>query len=267
MTKIGMGYRRPLHDWIVERSDSLDCLEVTAEHFFGSDRELLGQLRTRFPLYVHGLGLSLGTPGPLEASTLEQFKEVADSADAVHVSEHVAFTRSGETDLGHLNPLPRTEVSLATFVEHARELAAATGRRVLLENITTHLETGGELSEPEFLNRLCAESGCALLIDITNLHINSRNHNFNAEAWFDELDPANVAQLHIVGYDRRDGVYHDSHAQPIQDDLLALAQHALARSPVESIILERDQRFEAIDEIEADLGKLRSLVSSIERSA
>ncbi len=263
MTRIGMGYRRGLHDWIAEHADLLDCLEVTAEHFFESDHAILRQLGRQFPLYAHGLGLSLGSPGRLDQSVLQSFVEVAESAQAKHVSEHVAFTRSWETDLGHLNPLPRTGESLTTLVAHTRELATATGRRVLLENITTHLDTGGEISEPEFLNRLCDESGCALLLDVTNLYINSRNHGFNAEAWIEALNSENIAQLHIVGYDRRDGVYQDSHAQPIQDDLLELTRRALAHSPVESIILERDQRFEAVDEIESDLRKLRSLAESV----
>ena len=266
MTRIGIGYRRTLHDWIIANSGCLECLEVTAEHFFGADHSLLRELGERFPLYVHGLGLSLGTPGALDAATMNQFKEVADSANAVHVSEHVAFTRSAETDLGHLNPLPRTEDSLQTFIEHARELASVTGRRVLLENITTHLDTGGEMSEPEFLNRLSAESGCALLLDITNLFINSRNHGFNAEDWLTELDKNTVAQLHIVGYECRNGAYNDSHAQPIQEDLLKLTRQALRRFQVESIILERDQRFEETTEIEADLQKLRALVSPASQS-
>ena len=50
---------------------------------------------------------------------------MAKTAKAEWISEHVAFTRTAEVDLGHLNPVPLTRDSLSVLVDHAfRELGA-----------------------------------------------------------------------------------------------------------------------------------------------
>ena len=152
-----------------------------------------------------------------------------------------------------------TRESAKILADHARELSEHCGRPLLLENITSHLRLGGEMSEPEFLNDVCARSGCGLLLDVTNLHINSRNHGFDPLRWLDELDCSRVRQLHIVGYSERDGRLMDDHAAPIQPELLELAAAAVARAPVESIILERDAAFPADSSLDAEITKLTRL--------
>ncbi len=83
----------------VQGDDSLPALGLGAEHFFDEGEDLLRELGRRWPVYVHGLGLSLGTPEPLDAETLRRFARVAELTGAEWVSEHVAFTRAGEVDL------------------------------------------------------------------------------------------------------------------------------------------------------------------------
>src|SRR5207248_6078515 len=78
---VGVGYRKQLADWIDSRPSGVDCLEITAEHFYHGGQERLSDLSKRFRLFVHGLGLSLGTPGPLDKSRLEQFARVSSAAN------------------------------------------------------------------------------------------------------------------------------------------------------------------------------------------
>jgi hypothetical protein len=235
-------------------------VEITAEHFFDGGEPRLRDLARHFPLFVHGLGLSLGTAGPLDAATLEQFSRVARVAQPAWISEHVAFTRTAEVDLGHLNPLSPSEGALEILTSHARELiATCDGRPLILENITSHLRLQGDMTETEFLNRLCDRADCGLLLDVTNLFINSRNHGFDARAWLREIEPRRIVQLHVVGYTLSDGRYEDFHGQAIQDDLLDLVGEVLSYAPVQAVILERDANFEALDEIAADLRKLEAL--------
>lgn len=257
---IGVGYRAPLAEWILTQPPELGMLEITAEHFFDGGHDRLRELSAMYALSVHGLGLSLGTPGPLDDATLRQFAEVVKIANAGWISEHVAFTRSDEVDLGHLNPVVPSEETLAVFVDHARQLSDVCGKPLLLENITSYLRLSGEFSEPEFLNRLCDEAGCWLLLDVTNLFINRRNHRFNPFDWLRELDLQNVRQLHVVGYTVEDGVWHDRHAAAIQDDLLELVALVVRSAPVEAIIVERDGRFPPTDELGAELRRLRECV-------
>lgn len=259
-TLVGIGYRHSLRDWIDANPDLIQCLEITAEHFFDQSAEALQQLSEKWPVYVHGLGLSLGTPGPLDPEILKQFQRVAQESCADWISEHIAFSRSNEIDLGHLNPLPRTEKTLAIFSENIQEITQRCGKPMLLENITFFLDPGGEYEEPDFLNRLCEKADCRLLLDATNLFINSKNHSFDARDWLHQIHPENIVQLHVVGYSIKGGVYQDYHNSPIQEDLLELIGDIINYGDVKSVILERDHNLDKINEIETDLKNLNQLL-------
>ncbi|GEM_PF-589650 len=262
----GLGYRAPLADWISSRPPEVHCLEITAEHFFDHGEEHLEWLSECYPLYVHGLGLSLGTPGRLDADTLDKFARIASIAGAEWISEHVAFTRSDEVDLGHLNPVAPTESSLSVLVDHARELMDRCQKPLILENVTSFLRLPGEMSETEFLNRLCERSGCGLLLDVTNLLINARNHRFDELDWLSELDSDNVVQLHVVGYSEQNGVWQDYHGAAIQDDLFHLVGEVVRSTSVRAIIIERDTHFPPDEELARELTRLENECVSARQS-
>ncbi|HAB14831.1 MAG TPA: DUF692 domain-containing protein [Verrucomicrobiota bacterium] len=256
---LGVGYRHELSGWIASTPAGVDCLEITAEHFFGGGLDRLQTFAKNFPLFVHGLGLSLGTPGPLDPKRLAQFTCVVQAANPQWVSEHVAFTRTEEVNLGHLNPLPPTRNVLDTVADHAREMADVCGKPILLENITSHLPLTGEMAETDFLNQLCERAECGLLLDVTNLFINSRNHGFDPLKWLRELEPHRIVQLHLVGYSRSGDRYTDSHSMPIQPELLELARAVVDCAPVKAVVLERDENFPAASEWESEIAKLERL--------
>jgi len=253
---IGVGYRQELAKWIATRPREIECLEITAEHFYDQPIEPLQELRRAYPLFVHGLGLSLGTPGPLDPYALSRFKKVVEAAHPLWISEHVAFTRTSEVDLGHLNPVVPSRETLNFFSQHARELSDCCEKPLILENITSHLRLTGDLSESEFLNELCQSADCGVLLDVTNLFINSRNHDFDPLKWLDQLDCTRIVQLHIVGYSQENGRYVDGHAEGIQDDLLSLLSEVLRRAPVRAVILERDHSFPSDATIGAELNRI-----------
>jgi len=256
---VGVGYRHPLANWIFSSSSDIDCLEITAEHFFSGSHETLRALRRDFTLFVHGLGLSLGTPGPLDAKRLAHFARVVEIADPVWISEHLAFTRTAETDLGHLNPVRPNRATAGLIADHAREIADHCGKPIILENITSHLRLDGDLSEPDFLNAVCTRADCGLLLDATNLFINSRNHRFDPLTWLHALDPQRIVQLHLVGYARQGDRYTDDHAHPVQDELLDLAREVIAFAPVRAVILERDADFPGAAAMADELARLQRL--------
>jgi uncharacterized protein (UPF0276 family) len=254
---IGVGYRRELHEWIAART--VECLEITAEHFYGRDESLLGELSRRSCLFVHGLRLSLGTPGELDSERLNRFARVVEIARPEWISEHIAFTRTAEVDLGHLNPVQPTRAVARTIAAHARQVAERCGRPMILENITSHLRIEGELSETDFLNAVCEQADCGLLLDATNLLINSRNHGFDPLEWLKEIPPARIKQLHIVGYTVENGRYSDGYSQPIQDDLIELARAVVEYAHVGAVILERDANFPGAAAMDDELAKVAKI--------
>jgi uncharacterized protein (UPF0276 family) len=145
------------------------------------------------------------------------------------------------------------------MAEHASEIMENCHKPLLIENIVSHIVIDGEMSEPEFLNRLCENSGCGLLLDLTALVVNARNHGFDPSGWLRELDLENVMGLHLGGYALRDGHWEDSHDAPIADDVWALAERILATVPVKAAILERDAKFPPAGELREELRRINAI--------
>ena len=263
MTRIGVGHRPELALWIDSRPPEIGCLEIVAEHF--ADPKRFWRLRTiaeTYPLSLHSLGLSLGTPGPLDREALTRLVEIVAVAEPLWVSEHIGFCRTAEVDLGHFNPVSPTRESIRVIADHAREVVEACGRTLILENITANLTIPGELLETDFLNRLSEESGCGLLLDVTNLFVNARNFGFDPYTWLRDIDPHRVVQLHVVGYTHWRDRWHDLHEEAIQDDLWQMIAAVLAYTTPQAVIIERDGNFPPIDELEADLRRLTAMTQA-----
>jgi uncharacterized protein len=254
---IGLGHRPTLASWLADGVSEVNCVELTAEHFFDAPDAAISRIGDQYVCSVHGLGLSLGTPGPLDAPTLRNYARVARLSKAQWVSEHVAFTRTAEVDLGHLNPVAPTRDNLKLLTDHVQQVQVATARPIRLENITTELRLSGSFSEPEFLNALCEWPDVGLLLDVTNLFINARNHRFDAEDWLSELQPGVVRQMHIVGYGEEYGRLVDDHRSPIQPELLELMAAAAERHDVEAVFVERDLDIPGPPELVGELSRVR----------
>lgn len=258
MRQVGVGYRRPLHDWLSSRPPEVEFLEFTAEHFFDGGIKTARSFRERLPCAVHGLGLSLGTPGLLDRQTLRQFAKVSRAIDPLWVSEHVSFTKTRDVDLGHLSPIAATFENAATVAANAKRVMELTEKPLLLENITSHLLLPGEMTEPEFLNLICELSDAGLLLDVTNLFVNAKNHRFDPWEYFSKLEHKRVRQLHIVGYATDgEGRLQDNHSDPIQEDLMEFTLQVLKAVPVAAVVIERDARFPHPNSLAAELHRLK----------
>jgi uncharacterized protein (UPF0276 family) len=207
------------------------------------------------------LGLSLGSPGPLDEHLLDLFAGVVKDANPLWISDHLSFTRTSEIEFGHFNPICPNRENVGLIADHVREVVETCGKPLLLENITTSLRVRGSLSETEFLNRVCEAADCGLLLDVTNLFVNSRNHDFDPYSWLHDIDSHRIAQLHVVGYEHSNARWHDTHREGIQSDLWELIHTTLEYASVQAAIIERDENFPKVDEFERELQLLKRAAS------
>ena len=261
-----MAYRPGLATWIESHPIGLGCLELDAEQFYKGCEGQLRSLAEAYPLVLHGSGLSLGTPGPLDQEELGLFSAVVRLTDPLWVSEHLGFRRTAEVDLAHPSPVPLTGDTLASFVEHCREVVERCRKPLLIENIAYHLQIPGAMSEPEFLNRLCDEVGCGLLVDLTALAVNGHTHGFDPRGWLDAIEHRWITQVHIGAYDRDGGRWSDSHAARVPEDIWELARHVIKSAPVRAVILERDGSFPHASELRDELRRIAGLSGDGPRS-
>ena len=102
----------------------------------------------------------------------------------------------------------------------------------LLENNVYYFDIPAcEMDEPTFLNTLCRESGCGLVLDLHNVYTNARNHGFDAGAMLAELELEHVGEIHVAGGMELDGFYLDAHSDTMPDPVWSLLEWTLPRCP------------------------------------
>lgn len=261
--RVGLAYRGPLHYEIAAHRREIDVLEVLADHYaFGPDDQLapVDELAQTFPIVLHGLGLSIGTAGPLDLAYVDCIRRLARRLDARAYSEHLSFTRAGGMETGALLPIPRTRAALTVVSENVVRVQDRLGKQLLLENVAAYFDyADAEMSEPEFVSALVARTGCGLLLDVHNVYVNATNFGFDPYAYLRELPAGAVRQMHIAGGEDVGGIYVDSHATPVCDTVWTLCAVALERQSPDCIVLEWDQNLPTFDVILGELAIARRL--------
>jgi uncharacterized protein (UPF0276 family) len=269
---IGIGYRHGIDDWIRANLARFDVLEITLDHCLaanGSARDAIFDLVGQIPLTAHGIGLSIGTDIPLDLAYLDAVAALLDRLGAPAYSEHLAFTRVPGRDLGNLLPLPRTHAVAESIIANVKTVQSRISVPFLLENITYIFDwPDSELIDAEFLTLICRETGAGLLLDLENLYLNASNHDFDAGTFLEALPTGLVREIHLAGgkvvsedFLRRP-LLVDTHSYPVPEEALALLDRTLVRQAPATIVLERDDRLDAVDEILNDLVAIRARVGA-----
>jgi uncharacterized protein (UPF0276 family) len=247
---VGLLYQEELRPFIECRKSSFDFLEVIPDLFWtdlGPDQspryienrqamETLRQLQADVPIVLHSIGLSIGSAHRFDREHVSQIARWYERMKFPWHSDHLAFIvaahGAGEVNVGVTLPLPYDEESLDLLVPRASEIGSRIPRPFLLENNVYFFKyPDQELTEATFLNQLCERSGCYLLLDLHNLYTNSRNHAVDSYAFLDELNLANVVEIHIAGGMQHDGFYQDAHSGVSPDGVWELLDWVLPRCP------------------------------------
>lgn len=267
---VGIGYREPfLKDLFACRS-SIDFLEITADHYFepiDSKAAELELLANNFPMIPHGLAMSLGSAQGLDRGYVKLYADLVNRLKPAWCSEHIAFTRAGGIDIGHLTPLPKTDATLRVLVDNIARLQDAIAVPLILENITDTIRYASEdYDGADFLCKLCEQSQVGLLLDVTNLFINSSNQRFDPLDFLHRLPADRIVQLHFVGGKIVDGLWIDSHSRATQSEIWDLLEQVVRYTSVKGMILERDENIPPLQELTGELEHARSIVDRVRPS-
>jgi uncharacterized protein len=243
---VGLGYRVPLHYDILAHADRIDFLEFISDHYLYAPPEKDGKLaalRESFPLIPHGIGMSIGTAGPLDTDYLRRLAGLVRRVDAAWYSDHLSFTKVPDTDVEQLTPLWFTEASRTNVCRNLRQLAGVIGdRQFLLENITYYFPVpGSEMTEAEFLSRVLEVTDTGLLLDVNNVWVNSVNLGFDPYEFLDSIPLRRTVQIHLAGGRYVRDMLVDTHSAPVHEKVWELLGYVLDRAPVKAILLEWDQ--------------------------
>jgi uncharacterized protein (UPF0276 family) len=260
---VGLGYREPYRGNIFLHQGEVDFLEIVADHYLdvssAKEREL-ELLAAHFTLIPHGLNLSLGSAEGLDLAYLRKLAALVRRLDPPWWSEHIAFTRAGGMEIGHLTPLPYTREALNALARNVALVRQYVDAPLILENVAAlFVLPVAEMDEAAFVAEAVERADCGLLLDATNLHANAVNHGFDALAYLARLPLDRVVQLHYVGGHWRQGVLIDSHSRPTPPDVWALLDAVVARALVKGAVLERDDNLPPFDALLEELDVARGI--------
>ncbi|MFC3677148.1 MNIO family bufferin maturase [Ferrovibrio xuzhouensis] len=231
---------------ILETEPSIGFFEVHAENYMGAGGpplRYLQAIRERYPISLHGVGLSIGADRPLDSQHLERLKKLIERYEPGLFSEHLAWSTHDTGYLNDLLPLPYTEGALARVCEHIDRVHATLGRRMLLENPSTYVVFAESMiPEVEFLAEVAARTGCGLLLDVANVEVSATNHGYDPIAYLDAFPMQHVGEIHLAGSaetvdDAGNRLLIDAHDSPVAAGVWGLYSHVLDQvGPVPTLI-------------------------------
>ena len=259
----GIGLRAPHHDALLATRPRVGWLEAHAENYFapgGAQPAILEKLRAEYPVALHGVGLGLGSAGPLDLVHVAQLRRLVERYQPLFVSEHLCWGRVAGSHLNDLLPLPYTEEALVHVAARVDELQQRLGRQVLIENLSSYLQFGAStLTEWEFLAALVQRSGCGLLLDVNNVYVSARNHGFDPRQFLAALPVAAVGEIHLAGHDVEPcgarELLIDTHGREVCDEVWTLYRAALQRFGPVPTLIEWDTDLPALEVLVAEAAR------------
>lgn len=245
----GVGYKAQHYTQIMESTGPLGWLEIHAENYMGEGGRPIAQLRhlsQRFPISVHGVGLSIGGTNDLDKDHLARLKHLISWLNPASFSEHLAWSTHDSHFFNDLLPLPYTQKTLARVAAHINQVQETVGRQMLLENPSSYLSFAeSTMSETTFLRELVAKTGCGLLLDVNNVFVSATNLKTSPQAYIDDFPLHAVGEIHLGGHDEDEDetgapLLIDSHGKAVVDPVWALLDYTLAKSGPKPLLIEWD---------------------------
>lgn len=243
---------------------------------FGHASAAIDELRhhaERHPVIGHGIGLSLPSAMPIDTELLDEFVASHHALSYRHFSEHLSmFLVPGgsvpNAQAGMGLPVVHDAETLDIVAAKVRLLQDALGVPIALENGTIFSEIPDpDMSEAGFLNRLHAETGCMMLLDLHNLYANTLNLGWSAADYLAEIDPEIVLEIHLAGGDWLKAHYTDSHSNRAPDAVWDLAQEWTPRFPnLRAITFEYHESYHkriGMAGVAAELERMHALADAI----
>lgn len=275
---VGAVYSGALVEVLCDHPDALDVVSLIPETLWheacaGGDPEqryrwipdaveVFDAATCNHPVVFHGIGLSLGSAGPIDTAHLDQVALAAERYTPRWVSEHLAAFRVGS---GHTSahagvglPIACEPATYDLLAPKLDTMQRRLGVPVLLENSAIYVEVPDTpWTEAGLLRRLCSATGCGVLLDLHNLYVNEVNLGWDAQAYLDELGLESVVEVHVAGGEFIGEWYTDAHSGAAPERVEHLLADVISRAPSLQLVT-----FELHESRYADLG-LQGLLTQL----
>lgn len=228
----------------------------------------LHALRERHDLSLHGVALSLAADALPDERHLDRLAALVERLQPVRVSEHLAWSQWRGTYHPDLLPVPRTHDVLQRVVDNIDRVQQRLRRAIALENPSHYLHFDEHaFGEAEFLAEIARRSGCALLLDVNNVHVSAHNLGDDAAAFIDAVPAALIAEVHLAGHhaDAAAGgaLLIDSHDAPVAEAVWTLYERLIARVGPRPTLIERDAELPPFEALLAERERAQAVLQPV----
>tara|TARA_A100000171_G_scaffold52210_1_gene69548 strand:+ start:194 stop:1045 length:852 start_codon:yes stop_codon:yes gene_type:complete len=261
---VGISFHtRHFHD-IFETFPEISFFEIHSENYMtpgGLSRQMLREIRDKYSLSAHGVGLSLGSADGLDPEHLRALKDFHAEFLPFLVSEHLSWSQLKGTYLNDLLPIPYTIEALNVFEETINQAQDFLGRQILIENPSTYMTfKDNDFTESAFLNELCKQTGCGILLDVNNIFVSCFNASMDPVSYLSEIIPENVGQYHLAGHARHPTVYIDHHGATVSEEVWDLFEVALNQLGPHPTLIEWDTDVPELSVLVGEANRARSYI-------
>lgn len=263
----GIGLRRPHFRDIIDRHPPVRWFEVIPENFIGRGGFCADSLRRiceQYAIVGHGVSLSIGSTDELDMELLHALRKFCDDVNSPWYSDHLCFTMVDHVNLNDLIPLPFTEEAVRHVAARVKVVQNVLERPFLLENVTYYAAPSrSQMSEAEFITAVLEAADCGLLLDVSNVLLNSINQDYDAEAFLDAIPMSRVGQLHLAGFERDGDILLDTHAKPVAEETWALYRRVLERIGPTPALIEWDTEIPSLDRLLQEATMAQQLMDEV----
>ncbi len=266
---VGIGFRKDFAgDFLNGNKLQPDFIEVAPENWLGIGgywKREFRQALEKYPLFTHGLSLSIGSPDELDFDFLGKIKKFLEETGAKVYSEHLSFAKCDNAHLYDLLPIPFTEEAVKHVSDRIRTVQDFLERKIAIEIVSYYTSVTAEMKEIEFINAVLQESGCDLLLDVNNVYVNSFNHHYDAKEFIAQIPFEKVKYIHMAGHEKvSEDLIIDTHGQPIIDPVYNLFDYTMRKLGRDvPVLLERDFNIPELEELQQEIGMLREIKSNV----
>ncbi|MEX0813593.1 MAG: DUF692 domain-containing protein [Chitinophagales bacterium] len=262
---VGIGFRKDFSREVIDASGiKPDFIELAPENWIeigGYWKKELKKALEKYPLYTHGLSLSVGSPDDLDYEFLAKVKKFLNETGALIYSEHLSFSKCSNAHLYDLLPIPFTDDAVKHVASKIRKVQDFLEQRIAIEIVSYYSPVAAEMSEIDFVNAVLEEADCLLLLDINNIYVNSFNHQYNSREYIDQLPFDRIAYMHMAGHEKiSDDLIIDTHGKAIIDPVYELFDYAIKTTNLDlPVLLERDFNIPEMKDLQYEINRLKNI--------
>ncbi len=246
---VGVGLR-PEHysTFTSKKPEGISWIEAVSENYMDwkcqeikQPLAILEKVRAHLPVSLHGVSLNIGAVDDIDRQYLRKLKKLIDIIEPTLVSDHLCWTGINKENLHDLLPLPYTQEAVKVVVKKIKQVQDYLGRRILMENVSSYAEfTHSEMKEWDFLSEIANQADCGILLDVNNIYVSSKNHNFDPLDYLKGIPYHRVGQIHLAGHTNKGRYLIDTHDEPVCEDVWNLYKWVVRNLGLKGSMIERD---------------------------